>query len=198
MKSVPLVGLWTSPIMKKPSFRVSLLYNINKYKNGHRDWFNKITDQILLGAIPLKRNSTSGGQGRLDLIPNDLPTKFNVGGVISVNQEFERVVTLSYDEWQAKDVELLKVDCADFNFAPSREDLIKAASFMDTKISDGKSVYVHCKAGRTRSATIVAAYLILHQNHTEWPKMKKKSNCQNWLNMWPWQLYRIHSLRPGC
>ena len=49
MKSVPLVGLWTSPIMKKPSFRVSLLYNINKYKNGHRDWFNKITDQILLG-----------------------------------------------------------------------------------------------------------------------------------------------------
>ena len=25
--------------------------------------------------------------------------------------------------------------------------------------------------------------------------MKKKSNCQNWLNMWPWQLYRIHSLR---
>ena len=118
------------------------------------------------GAIPLKRNSTSGGQGRLDLIPNDLPTKFNVGGVISVNQEFERVVTLSYDEWQAKDVELLKVDCADFNFAPSREDLIKAASFMDTKISDGKSVYVHCKAGRTRSATIVAAYLILHQNHT--------------------------------
>ena len=118
------------------------------------------------GAIPLKSNSTSGGQGRLDLIPNDLPTKFNVGGVISVNQEFERVVTLSFDEWQAKDVELLKVDCADFNFAPSREDLIRAATFMDTKISDGKSVYVHCKAGRTRSATIVAAYLILHQNHT--------------------------------
>jgi len=118
------------------------------------------------GAIPLKSNSTSGGQGRLDSIPNDLPTKFNVGGVVSVNQEFERVVTLSYDEWQAKDVELLKVDCADFNFAPSREDLIKAANFMDSKILDGKSVYVHCKAGRTRSATIVAAYLILHQNHT--------------------------------
>ena len=85
------------------------------------------------GAIPLKSNSTSGGQGRLDSIPNDLPTKFNVGGVVSVNQEFERVVTLSYDEWQAKDVELLKVDCADFNFAPSREDLIKAANFMDSK-----------------------------------------------------------------
>ena len=70
------------------------------------------------GAIPLKSNSTSGGQGRLDLIPNDLPTKFNVGGVISVNQEFERVVTLSFDEWQAKDVELLKVDCADFKGDP--------------------------------------------------------------------------------
>ena len=33
-------------------------------------------------------------------------------------------------------------------------------------LSDGGGVYVHCKAGRTRSATIVAAYLILHQNHT--------------------------------
>ena len=118
------------------------------------------------GAIPLKRNSTSGGQGRLDSIPNVLTTKFNVGGVVSVNQEFERVVTLSYDEWQAKEVELLKIDCADFNFAPSRDDLIKAANFMDSKILNGKSVYVHCKAGRTRSATIVAAYLILHQNHT--------------------------------
>ena len=68
------------------------------------------------GAIPLKSNSTSGGQGRLDSIPNDLPTKFNVGGVVSVNQEFERVVTLSYDEWQAKDVELLKVKPDIFSF----------------------------------------------------------------------------------
>ena len=59
MKSVPLVGLWTSPIMKKPSFRVSLLYNINKYKNGHRDWFNKITDQILLGADAQKSFTNS-------------------------------------------------------------------------------------------------------------------------------------------
>ena len=38
---------------------------MNKYKNGERDWYNKITDSLYLGAIPLKSSSTTGHQGKL-------------------------------------------------------------------------------------------------------------------------------------
>ena len=51
--------------MKKVSFKVSLQYNIMKYKKGDRDWFNKIIDNLYLGAIPLKKCSTVGSQGQL-------------------------------------------------------------------------------------------------------------------------------------
>merc|ERR1711953_390539 len=163
--NVPLVGLWTSSFMKKPSFRVSLYYNVRKYVVGERDWFNQIQPNLFLGAIPLKSNSSKGHQGKLDEIPKKLP-ELGVTGVVSVNEEFERVVTLSSDEWNRIGVELLKVNCGDFNFAPKAEDLKAAADFIQNKVEDGGGVYVHCKAGRTRSATIVAAYLILHQNHT--------------------------------
>ena len=59
-----------------------------------------------------------------------------------------------------------RIDCGDFNFVPSKDELIDAANFIQAKMDQGGSVYVHCKAGRTRSATVVAAYLILHCGHT--------------------------------
>merc|ERR1712168_263980 len=115
---MPIAGhrIWTSPIMKKPSFRVTLWFNMNKYKNGERDWFNKITDNLYLGAIPLKSCSTTGHQGRLDTIPSRMVDELGVKGVVSINEEFERVVTFTPDEWASKGVEMKRIDCGDFNF----------------------------------------------------------------------------------
>ena len=59
-----------------------------------------------------------------------------------------------------------RLNCGDFNFVPSKDELIDAANFIQAKMDQGGSVYVHCKAGRTRSATVVATYLILHCGHT--------------------------------
>ena len=59
-----------------------------------------------------------------------------------------------------------RINCGDFNFVPSKDELIDAANFIQAKMDQGGSVYVHCKAGRTRSATVVATYLILHCGHT--------------------------------
>ena len=50
----------------------------------------------------------------------------------------------------------------DWNSVPSNEDIKKGVDFI-LKYRDLKppnSVYVHCKAGRSRSATIVACYLV--------------------------------------
>jgi len=86
--------------------------------------------------------------------------------VVSCNEEFERVVTLSQEEWKNIGVDLFKVNVADFDFAPSIEQLDEAAEFMNKYISENQGVYVHCKAGRTRSSTVLAAYLIKYRKET--------------------------------
>ena len=92
--------------------------------------------------------------------------ELGIKGVVSINEEFERVVTLTPEEWASHGVEMKRINCGDFNFVPSKTELKEAADFIQDKINQGGSVYVHCKAGRTRSATVVATYLILHCGHT--------------------------------
>lgn len=54
----------------------------------------------------------------------------------------------------------LRLATPDFNNAPNLEILQEGVDFIkDFKDSDA-SVYVHCKAGRGRSATLVACYLM--------------------------------------
>ena len=58
--------------------------------------------------------------------------------------------------------ERLHVPAPDFQ-APAPEDLLRAVEFVQTRIdsdTDPRSVYVHCNAGKGRSAAVVAAYLM--------------------------------------
>ena len=104
----PLMKLWTADFMKPTSFRVSLQYNILRYKNGQINWFDKISENLYLGAIPLKSSSTDGSQGRLGDVPKKLP-ELNIKAVISCNEEFERVVTPSVAEWEKLGIQQYKV-----------------------------------------------------------------------------------------
>ena len=88
--------------------------------------------------MPLKKSSVTGHQGRLDTVPNRLPTELNVFGVVSCNEEFERSATLSTEDWDKIGVELFKVNVADFNFAPERHQLVAAADFINKYIQGGK------------------------------------------------------------
>ena len=55
----------------------------------------------------------------------------------------------------------LNLPTTDIFSAPSQQRLEEGVAWMVDEASSGKgSVYVHCKAGRARSATLVAAYLI--------------------------------------
>ena len=57
-------------------------------------------------------------------------------------------------------VAFLHLDVVDRQ-APSQEQLCEGVNWILDKNKSGKgTVYVHCKAGRARSATLVAAYLI--------------------------------------
>jgi atypical dual specificity phosphatase len=44
--------------------------------------------------------------------------------------------------------------------APPQEILLDGVEFINRTISKGGVVYVHCKAGRSRSAALVACYLM--------------------------------------
>ncbi|VDN29669.1 unnamed protein product [Gongylonema pulchrum] len=55
----------------------------------------------------------------------------------------------------------------DFVGTAARPSIEKAVKFVESAISSGK--YVHCKAGRTRSAMFVACYLM--QKHDWYPNV---------------------------
>ncbi|XP_071393928.1 phosphatidylglycerophosphatase and protein-tyrosine phosphatase 1, partial [Centroberyx affinis] len=63
-------------------------------------------------------------------------------------------------EWQAAGVEQLRLSTVDLTGVPSLENLHRGVEFALRLREEGSSVYVHCKAGRSRSATLAAAYLI--------------------------------------
>uniref|UniRef100_A0A8B9SQ84 Phosphatidylglycerophosphatase and protein-tyrosine phosphatase 1 n=1 Tax=Anas platyrhynchos TaxID=8839 RepID=A0A8B9SQ84_ANAPL len=84
-----------------------------------------------------------------------------VRAVLTLNEEYEtRYLCCSAQEWQALGVEQLRLSTVDLSGAPSLEQLQRGVEFLLRHREQGNSVYVHCKAGRSRSATMVAAYLI--------------------------------------
>ena len=67
---------------------------------------------------------------------------------------------LSSQEWKAWGIEQLRLPTVDFTATPTQCDIDKAVGFILGHRLKQNSVYVHCKAGRTRSATVVACYLV--------------------------------------
>ena len=51
-------------------------------------------------------------------------------------------------------------------FAPSLVDISRAVDFIHRNASCGRMTYIHCKAGRGRSTTIVLCYLVKYKNMT--------------------------------
>ncbi|NXI53883.1 PTPM1 phosphatase, partial [Chloroceryle aenea] len=89
----------------------------------------------------------------------------NVRAVVTLNEEYEtRFLCCSAQEWAAMGVEQLRLSTVDLTGVPTLENLHKGVEFILKHRACGNSIYVHCKAGRSRSATMVAAYLIqLHR-----------------------------------
>ena len=85
----------------------------------------------------------------------------NVRAVLTLNEEYEtRFLCCSAQEWEALGVEQLRLGTVDLTGVPTLDNLHRGVEFILKHRERGNSVYVHCKAGRSRSATVVAAYLI--------------------------------------
>ena len=63
-------------------------------------------------------------------------------------------------EWAEWGVTQLQLSTVDFNNAPSQEMIQRGVAFIEEMNQNENTVYVHCKAGRGRSTTLVACYLM--------------------------------------
>ncbi|XP_061184679.1 phosphatidylglycerophosphatase and protein-tyrosine phosphatase 1-like [Saccostrea echinata] len=136
-------------LLTKVLFYPTLGYNILMTYISSRRWFDRIDETVILGALPLKSWNKI------------LVEEEKVRAIVSLTEDIETEgLTNSVEEWKAMGVEVLKLPTPDFVASPSQEYINKGVSFILKHRQKRNSVYVHCKAGRTRSTTIVACYLM--------------------------------------
>ncbi|KAH7699388.1 Protein F28C6.8 a, partial [Aphelenchoides avenae] len=93
----------------------------------------------------------------------------NVAGIVCCTEEFETKAAyngMTRADWEEANIRFHHIPMQDFTGTTSRQNIQKALAFIDEVASDGKSVYVHCKAGRTRSATVAVCYLMHKYDYT--------------------------------
>ncbi len=113
---------------------------------GRRHWWDPIDDQILLGAMPLRSDvAKMAEQG--------------VTAVVNMCQEYPGPI----EEYRQHHIEQLWLPTVDFN-PPSIEHVREGVEFIERHVQRGGKIYIHCKAGRARSATVAICYLIRYRN----------------------------------
>ncbi|XP_030530172.1 phosphatidylglycerophosphate phosphatase PTPMT2-like [Rhodamnia argentea] len=133
-------------------FYPTLLYNVlrNRLQPEFR-WWDEVDEFILLGAVPFRKDV-----GRLK--------RLGVHGVITLNEPYETLVPSSlYRDYK---IDHLVIPTRDYLYAPPLADIDRAVAFIYRNASCGRKTYVHCKAGRGRSTTVVLCYLVKHKQMT--------------------------------
>lgn len=131
------------------SFYPTLLYNVLMEKVTARRWYDRVDDLVILGALPFR--SMTG----------QLMEQEKVRGVVTMNEDYELSLWVNgKKEWEELGVQFLQLSTTDIFESPSQEKLLQGVRFVRSFENTGHSVYVHCKAGRTRSATLVGCYLM--------------------------------------
>jgi atypical dual specificity phosphatase len=107
-----------------------------------RRWWDKIDAHVILGAVPF---------------PSDVEALFDLGvrGVVNTCDEYTGPV----DEYMVHGMDQFHMPTIDFTH-PSDLDVRAAVEFIDRHAANGDRVYIHCKAGRGRSATVAICWLM--------------------------------------
>ena len=109
---------------------------------GVRRWWDPIDEHLYLGARPMRGD----------------PDRFSglgITGVVNMCEEMPGPVV----DYERLGIEQLWLPTTDFQH-PIADHVQQGADFIEQHRLDGGKVYVHCKAGRARSATIVLWWLV--------------------------------------
>ncbi|XP_028634314.1 phosphatidylglycerophosphatase and protein-tyrosine phosphatase 1 [Grammomys surdaster] len=171
---------WLEAGLARVLFYPTLLYTVFRGTvrgPAHRDWYHRIDHTVLLGALPLRSMTRR-------LVQDE-----NVHGVITMNEEYEtRFLCNTSKEWKKAGVEQLRLSTVDMTGVPTLDNLHRGVQFALKYQSLGQCVYVHCKAGRSRSATMVAAYLIQVHNWSPEEAIEAIAKIRSHISIRPSQL----------
>ena len=130
-------------ILARLFFYPTLLWNLALNRiDKNRRWWDWIDDTVLLGALPF-------GSHVAEL------KALGIGAVVNTCDEYAGP-TKKYAE---AGIEQCYIPTVDFT-PPALEDIEKSVRFIQMHAAAGRKVYIHCKAGRGRSVTVAACYLI--------------------------------------
>ena len=113
-----------------------------------RNWWDSVDEQVILGARPTRRDVT-----RL--------AELGVTAVVNTCEEYAGP-TAAYEQLG---IEQIHVPTIDFT-PPTLDSVCQAVRFMEQQTRRGGRLYVHCKAGRGRSATVVICWLMAARGMT--------------------------------
>lgn len=121
-----------------------------------RNWWDWIDPHVVLGAFPFASDAAKLADEGVEAVVN---TCEEYGGPT--------------EEYKKHNIEQLWIPTIDFTH-PSYQDVCRAVEFVDRNVTAGKSVYIHCKAGRGRSATVAICWLMK-------AKQISAAEAQRWL-----------------
>ncbi|QEG40361.1 dual specificity protein phosphatase family protein [Roseimaritima ulvae] len=110
-----------------------------------RHWSTRIDANLIVGAYPFAR---------------DVPKMAadGVRAVVNTCEEYPGPV----DAYALAGIEQLHIPTTDFTH-PRLEDIEQAVEFIEQHAQGGATTYVHCKAGRARSATVALCWLVKYR-----------------------------------
>ena len=124
-------------------FYPTLLWNLfNARVLKRRNWWDAVDETTIIGALPFASHVEEF-------------KSMGVTGVVNTCEEYPGPVA----EYEAAGIEQLRLPTIDFTH-PSLESVQEAVDFVQRHADAGGRVYIHCKAGRARSATVVVCWLI--------------------------------------
>ncbi len=127
-------------------FYPTLAWDILLYYFLHNHhWWDYIDEHVLIGGIPFSHYLSLESLG--------------IRSTVNMCEEW----TSPIEKYKAKGIVCLNLPTFDYCI-PSCCDLRRGVQFIDDQIANGRIVYVHCKAGRGRSAALVFCWLIHSKN----------------------------------
>lgn len=143
-------------------------------------WYNQvmmystvssILTGLFLGQIPNYPRNTPED---IEQFINNVNPERPLGLVVSVvepdeltSDAYDGVTVVTPDDWKKRAVPNIQLDMRDFSADVDLSASVQAVLAMRQCILEGKAVYVHCKAGRARSAMLCAVYMVLFETDPE-------------------------------
>ncbi len=114
-----------------------------------RHWWDRIDPHVIVGAYPFSR---------------DVAGLYAAGvrGVVNTCEEYAGPQVA----YERLGIEQLRIPTTDFTH-PKLDDITNAVEFVERHAQHGDTVYIHCKAGRARSATVALCWLMKYRGMTK-------------------------------